>query len=279
RINSINSPLNEFAALGFEYGYSLAKSNDLVIWEAQFGDFVNCAQVIIDNYLSACFGKWGISSSLVLQLPHGYEGQGPEHSSARVERFLQLSDDPTDYKLVEEDDENIFYNSNLIVTYPSLPASYFHFLRRQISMQNKRPLIILTPKSMLRNPDATSPVSDFSAKLPLVISFDENNEAEKIILCSGKILYDIKKHISENNLKKKADFSLFTLEQICPFPQKELNTILKSHHNLKKIVWVQEEPRNMGFWNFIKPRLDFLVGDREIKVEFIGRDPCDSPAT
>ncbi|RZI46448.1 2-oxoglutarate dehydrogenase E1 component [Candidatus Finniella inopinata] len=249
----INSPLSEAAALGFEYGYSLALKG-LKIWEAQFGDFVNGAQVIIDQYISAAYGKWLQPSNLVLLLPHGYEGQGPEHSSTRLERFLQLS--------AEE---------NWRVAVCSTPANYFHLLRQQVESQ--RPLIALTPKSLLRNPETVSLWNDFGDIFHPVIDdpFLPAAQAEKIIFCTGKVYYDLAAHRQQRQDTKTA---IVRLEQLYPFPGQELADLLRNSQ-AKTWVWCQEEPQNMGAWSFVAPLLKALNPD----VTYAGRPSAASPAT
>jgi 2-oxoglutarate dehydrogenase E1 component len=242
-IEALDSSLSEAAVLGFEFGYSVADPLALVIWEAQFGDFANGAQVMIDNFIVASYEKWNLPNSLVMLLPHGYEGQGPEHSSARIERFLILS---------AED--------NMYVTNPSTPAQYFHLLRRHIKHHINKPLVIFTPKSLLRHPDAKSLKEEFlSGKFHEVIddkTISEKSKIDKVIICSGKVYYDLQKHREQNNI---VDTAIVRLEQYYPFNDQLLRTVLHSYSKAKKIVWVQEEPRNMGAWNFLWHRLNDLL--------------------
>jgi len=252
-LDIVNSPLSEAAALGFEYGYSLALKG-LTMWEAQFGDFVNGAQVIIDQYISAGYSKWLQPSNLVLLLPHGYEGQGPEHSSARLERFLQLS--------AEE---------NWLVVVCSTPANYFHLLRQQAT--GDRPLIVLTPKSLLRHPKAVSPWQNLGHDFKPVIGdyLIPPTQAEKIILCTGKVYYDLLAYRQQHQHAKTA---IVRIEQLYPFPEQELAAVLKGC-TAQPWVWCQEEPQNMGAWSFVAPFLKFMNAD----VVYAGRTASASPAT
>ncbi|MCS7053916.1 MAG: multifunctional oxoglutarate decarboxylase/oxoglutarate dehydrogenase thiamine pyrophosphate-binding subunit/dihydrolipoyllysine-residue succinyltransferase subunit [Ignavibacterium sp.] len=242
-IEALDSSLSEAAVLGFEFGYSVADPLALVIWEAQFGDFANGAQVMIDNFIVASYEKWNVPNSLVMLLPHGYEGQGPEHSSARIERFLILS---------AED--------NMYVTNPSTPAQYFHLLRRHIKHHINKPLVIFTPKSLLRLPEARSSKEEFlSGKFLEVIddnSISNKSEIKKVILCSGKVFYELVKYREQNKIN---DTAIVRLEQYYPFNEQLLKNVLHSYSNSKKLVWVQEEPRNMGAWNFLWHRLNELL--------------------
>ncbi len=255
-----DSMLSEAAAIGYEYGYTRENPDALVLWEAQFGDFVNGAQIIIDQFLSAGEDKWSTLSSLVLLLPHGYEGAGPEHSSARLERFLQLC---------AED--------NMQVCQPSTASQYFHLLRRQARYLWKKPLIVINPKSMLRLPAACSPVSEFTSGgfRPVL---DEQNDnyfnAEKLILCSGKIVHELR---AERDKKGITNTAIATIEQFYPVPELEIRATIKKYSNLKTIIWVQDEPANMGGLFFVKPILDRLSG--EIPVLSVKRSASASPAT
>ena len=229
-----NSPLNEYAVMGFEYGYALAQPQGLTIWEAQFGDFHNVAQPIIDQYLSAAEDKWGIRNGLTLLLPHGYEGQGAEHSSARIERFLTLC-----------------AKNNMQIVNPSSPANFFHVLRRQVKRDIRIPLICFTPKSLLRHPMCTSSLKDLS-KGGFREVIDDNKadttNVRRVVFCSGKIYYDLLKIQQE---LAAHDIALIRIEQLYPFPQQQINEILKKYTNALLHLWVQEEPENMGPWQFI----------------------------
>jgi 2-oxoglutarate dehydrogenase E1 component len=258
----VNTILSELAVLGFEYGISSADPRRLVLWEAQFGDFANAAQPIIDQFIASAESKWQRMSGLVLLLPHGYEGQGPEHSSARLERFLQLCAE-----------------GNMQVCYPTTPAQYFHVLRRQTHRPFRKPLIVMTPKSLLRHERCTSPLEDFTAGgFRLVLNDPVGAAAERIqrvVLCGGKIYYDLLKGREERGVD---DIALVRVEQLYPFPQAELREVLARYRQAEDVMWVQEEPRNMGAWSFIEPRLQqILPGDRALT--YAGRPEAGSPAT
>jgi 2-oxoglutarate dehydrogenase E1 component len=252
-----NSPLSELAALGFEYGYSVVAPRALILWEAQFGDFVNGAQVIIDQFMSAGREKWAQLSRLALLLPHGYEGQGPEHSSARLERFLQAS---------AED--------NLRVANCTTPAQYFHLLRRQALNPVRRPLIVMTPKSLLRHPRAVSSLEDLATGSFRPILFEEANgsDVRRIVLGSGKIVYDLAGADAATDVRDR--LAVVRIEQLYPFPADELTALL-ARHPRAEVVWVQEEPRNMGAWSFIATRLREISGETP---RYIGRPERASPA-
>ncbi|CAN5660668.1 2-oxoglutarate dehydrogenase E1 component [soil metagenome] len=253
-----NSPLSELAAVGFEYGYRVVAPKALVLWEAQFGDFVNGAQVIIDQFLSAGRAKWGQESRMVMLLPHGHEGQGPEHSSARLERFLQLAAE-----------------NNIRVANCTTPAQYFHLLRCQALLEARRPLIIMTPKSLLRHPRATSPVAELSdAGFSRVIGDDaiDAGSARRVVLCSGKIYYDL---LAARDEAGSDDVALVRLELLYPFPAPEIDEVLTQYGADVELVWAQEEPQNMGPWFFIAPRVRELTGR---DIGYVGRPPRASPA-
>src|SRR6478736_4452421 len=255
KLNIFNSLLSEFGVLGFEYGYAMSTPSALVIWEAQFGDFVNGAQVIIDQFISSAESKWQRMNGLVMLLPHGYEGQGPEHSSCRPERFLQLAAE-----------------NNIIVAYPTTPANIFHLLRRQITWQFRKPCIVFSPKSLLRHPGVVSPVKEFikgSFQEVIDDSTVSAKDVKKVVLCSGKVFYDL----LEGQLKKKTkDVAIVRLEQLHPFPEKQVNAIFKKYKGAR-FAWVQEEPANMGCLSYIVRVIP------EQKLEFISRKPSASPAT
>ena len=237
--NIYNSSLSEYGVMGYEYGYSLTSPKTLCIWEAQFGDFSNGAQIMIDQYLSAAEAKWKIQNGLVLLLPHGYEGQGAEHSSGRMERYLQLCS-----------------KDNMYVANCSTPANMFHILRRQMVTTFRKPLIIFTPKSLLRHPKAVSGVEDFSKGKFMPVIDTNNNEVSKIdrlVLCSGKFYYDLLEFKEKNNI---IDTALVRLEQLFPLPELEIQDVLNKYSNAKDIVWAQEEPRNMGAWSHLLLHLD-----------------------
>ena len=257
-----DSSLSEQGVLGFEYGYSVIAQDALVLWEAQFGDFGNGAQVILDQYIAASEDKWQQKSRLALLLPHGYEGQGPEHSSARLERYLQLCAE-----------------NNLQVCYPTTPAQYFHLLRRQVMQETRRPLVVMTPKSLLRLPAATSSVEELtSGGFQPVIDDREVKAREsvrRIILCSGKVFYDL-----NAGRKKSGDerVAILRLEQFYPFPEGRLREIFRNYPNATQLVWAQEEPKNMGGWTFVEPRLMNMLPGCE-RPFYVGRAASASPAT
>jgi len=230
-----NSLLSEYGEMGFEYGYANATPHGLIIWEAQFGDFFNGAQIIIDQFLSSAESKWHRTTGLVLYLPHGYEGQGPEHSNARIERFLQLS-----------------ANNNWRVAVPSSPASFFHLLRTQVIYPFDTPLIIFTPKSLLRHPDCTSDLKElYNGKFETVIDDKIKNakNVKRILFCAGKVYYDLKKHKDEN---KRNDVAIVRVELLYPFPENEIKSIKKKYSQAKEVYWIQEEPENYGAWLYFK---------------------------
>jgi 2-oxoglutarate dehydrogenase E1 component len=253
-----NSPLSETAVLGFEYGFSVAAPKDLVLWEAQFGDFVNVAQPIIDQFIAADYAKWRQDSRLVMLLPHGYEGQGPEHSSARLERFLQL-----------------YAEGNLTVAAPTTPAQYFHILRRQAMSDNRRPLILMQPKSLLRLPAAASKLEDLATKqFQAVLNDDVASQApdqvQRLVFCSGKIYYDIVEK------ERPPSIAIIRVEELAPWPR-DLSTVIDMYPNVEEVVWAQEEPKNMGAWTYVQPRLRASIGTLPM-LRYIGRPERASPA-
>jgi 2-oxoglutarate decarboxylase len=255
-----NSPLSEMAALGFEYGYSQEGPETLVLWEAQFGDFVNSAQVIIDQFIVSGLAKWGQSTRLTLLLPHAYEGSGPEHSSARLERWLQLAAE-----------------GNIRVAYPSTPAQYFHLLRRQAKIAKQRPLIVMTPKSLLRLPQATNRIehlSDTQFYPVLAEPRVENDKVTRLILCSGKVYYDL---VGAEERTDNEGVAIGRVELLYPFPQMQILELVGSYPNLREVVWLQEEPRNMGARAHMSPRLMQIL-PRELKFGYIGRPERASTA-
>ena len=258
RCEIYNSTLSEAGVLGFEYGYSRDYPEALVLWEAQFGDFVNVAQAVIDQFISAGEDKWKLLSGVVLLLPHGYEGQGPEHSSARIERFLQLA-----------------ARDNFQICQPSNAAQYFHLLRRQALRHWRKPLIVFTPKSMLRHPDAASPIEDFAQPHFLnVLPDTEVSQATRILLCTGKIGHELR---DERKKRKDDSTAIVFLEQMYPFPEAELTEELERHASARDIVWVQEEPANMGAMPYVLPRLRHLAGERHVLS--VKRSASASPST
>jgi 2-oxoglutarate dehydrogenase E1 component len=262
-----DSPLSEYGVLGFEYGWSLADPQTLVLWEAQFGDFVNGAQVIIDQFIAAGEAKWLRASGLVLLLPHGYEGQGPEHSSARPERFLQLCAD-----------------DNMQVVNCTTPANYFHVLRRQMHRDFRKPLIILTPKSLLRNKHAVSSLADFTGESHFKRILSDPNppkdeDVTRLVLCTGKLAYEL---IEARDEAGDKHVSIVRIEQLYPFPGEALLARLQRMTNLEELVWAQEEPKNQGYWTHVEPRIERRLGEAGLKPKrpiYAGREPAASPAT
>ena len=276
RYEVIDSLLSELAVLGFEYGYALSEPTTLVVWEAQFGDFANGAQVIIDQFITSAERKWARANGLVMLLPHGYEGQGPEHSSARLERFLQLC-----------------AQENIQVVNCTTPANYFHALRRQIHRDFRKPLIIMTPKSLLRNKRCVSNIEDFTKKNTFhrvlndhadfkkygLIQLERDKKIKKVVMCSGKIYFDLLE--AREKIKNKEVF-IIRIEQLYPFPVKTLARELRRFKKCSKFFWCQEEPKNMGAWNsarnYIQWTLDYIKSENR-EVRYIGRKPAASPAT
>jgi 2-oxoglutarate dehydrogenase E1 component len=267
----LDSMLSENAVLGFEFGFSLADPHKLVLWEAQFGDFANGAQVVIDQFIASSESKWQRSSGIVLLLPHGYEGQGPEHSSARLERYLQLCGD-----------------DNMQVVYPSTPAQYFHALRRQMKRSFRKPLVVMTPKSLLRHKAAVSVLADFTdgtfeavlddparAGAPAAGVELDASAVTRVVCCTGKVYYTL---LHERRERGLATVALVRVEQLHPFPHQELRRVLVGYPNARQVYWVQEEPQNMGAWTFMEPRLRRLLPDGAT-LAYIGRDAAASPAT
>ena len=258
RFEIYNSELSEAAVLGYEYGYSRDYPETLVLWEAQFGDFANGAQVVLDQFISAGEDKWGLLSGVVVLLPHGYEGQGPEHSSARVERFLQLA-----------------AKDNLQVAQPSTAAQYFHLLRRQALRRWRKPLVVFTPKSMLRHPDAASRLEEFARpRFQTVLPDRETERAERVLLSTGKIGHELR---AQRKRLQDSKTAIVFLEQLYPFPEAELAAELERHTAAREIVWVQEEPANMGALWFVLPRLKRLLPGRPVRT--VKRSASSSPAT
>jgi len=263
----IDSPLSETAVLGFEYGYSLAEPHALVLWEAQFGDFVNGAQVIIDQFLSSGEAKWLRMSGLVMLLPHGYEGQGPEHSSARLERFLQLCGE-----------------DNLQVCNLTTAANYFHALRRQVRRDFRKPLVITTPKSLLRSAEAAAKLSElgpgtfFRRTIDETDPLVEDQKVMRVVLCSGKVYYDLRQARRERKIR---DVAIVRVEQLYPFPAKALADSI-GRYKYADVVWCQEEPQNMGAWNFVDRRIEQVLAGLDGKAKrarYVGRPEAASTAT
>jgi 2-oxoglutarate decarboxylase len=248
-----NSPLSEIACLGFEYGYSQEAPETLVLWEAQFGDFANSAQVVIDQFIVSGLAKWGQTSRLTLLLPHGYEGSGPEHSSARIERFLQLAAE-----------------GNIRVANLTTPAQYFHLLRRQARIQKQRPLVVFTPKSLLRLPTATNRIEHLAESKFFPVLGEPRVPIEKVTrlaLCTGKIYYDLVSHPAREGNEGVA---VGRVELLYPFPQAQILELIETYPNLEEVVWVQEEPRNMGSRAHMMPRLMQILPDH-LAAGYIGR--------
>jgi 2-oxoglutarate dehydrogenase E1 component len=262
-----NSPLSEAGVLGFEYGYSLVEPNALIMWEAQFGDFANGAQVIVDQFISSAESKWLRMSGIVMLLPHGYEGQGPEHSSARLERYLQICGE-----------------DNMQVCVPSTPAQYFHMLRRQVHRNFRKPLVVMTPKSLLRHRLCVStlkdmgPGSHFRRVLPETDELVENAKVRRVVLCSGKVYYDLYAARAERGIRNVA---LVRVEQLYPFPIRSLTEELTKYPGAE-VIWCQEEPRNMGAWWYVDRRIEDILAQIDGKADrpvYVGRDEAASPAT
>ena len=256
-----NSPLSETACLGFEYGYSVQAPDALVLWEAQFGDFVNSAQVIVDQFIVSGLAKWGLSTRLTLLLPHGYEGSGPEHSSGRLERFLQLAAE-----------------GNIRVANPTTAAQYFHLLRRQALVHKARPLIVMTPKSLLRLPAAMSHVDELTDGAFHPVIDDPappggRDAVTKLVLCSGKVYYDI---VSSDQREVAEHVAVARVELLYPFAERELIDLMASYPKLEQVVWVQEEPRNMGSRAFMRVRMD-KIRPEGVAWNYIGRELRASP--
>src|SRR5437868_1508927 len=263
RFDVYDSSLSEYAVLGFEFGYSVADPLTLVIWEAQFGDFANGAQIMIDQFISSAESKWGQPSGLVMLLPHGFEGQGPEHSSARIERFLSLCAE-----------------NNLQVCNCATPAQYFHLLRRQMyggpdRRGTRKPLVVFTPKSLLRHPRAVSTPQEFSTGGFMEILGDpeaDPGRISRLVFCSGKIYYDLLAARSDGKGERKADHvALVRVEQLYPFAAEQARDILARYPQTAEVVWAQEEPRNMGAWRFISESLQPLLDPTQREIRYVGR--------
>ncbi|HRZ76101.1 MAG TPA: hypothetical protein P5248_01955, partial [Bacteroidales bacterium] len=256
RFDIYNSPLSEYGVLGFEYGYAMASPATLTIWEAQFGDFHNGAQIIIDQFISSAEDKWNVMNDLVMFLPHGYEGQGPEHSSARMERFLTLS---ADY--------------NMQVVNPTTPANLFHLLRRQLKRDFRKPLIVFTPKSLLRHPACVSDLREFTSGGFREVIDDASVDPEgvrKLVFCTGKVYYDL---LEERERRQAWDTALIRLEQIHPMPTLQLERVIARYPKAYKYLWTQEEPANMGAWSFVARKFN------EVSLMLVARPESGSPAT
>jgi len=257
----IDSLLSEEAVMAFEYGYSTSEPRTMVLWEAQFGDFANGAQVVVDQFISSGEAKWSRFSGLVLLLPHGYEGQGPEHSSARLERYLQLC-----------------ALDNMQVVVPTTPAQMFHLLRRQMLRDVRKPLVVMTPKSLLRHPLAVSTLDDLSSgSFQLVIPDSTAKDAKtvkRVVFCSGKVYYDL---IQDAAKRKLTDVAIVRVEQLYPFPRPQVQAELAKYPNVQEVVWCQEEPQNQGAWYQIKHHLAACIGDAQT-LHYAGRMRSPAPA-
>jgi len=253
-VDIINSPLSELGVMGFDFGYTIADHDSLVLWEGQFGDFVNGAQIVIDQFLVACEAKWGQTSGLVLLLPHGYEGMGPEHSSGRPERFLQLCG-----------------NANIQVAIPTTAAQYFHILRRQLCRDFRKPLIIMSPKSLLRHAKVVSPLEDFEkGQFEEVIDdqrIKDPKSVKRVVFCTGKIFYEM---LEATSTAGEGEVALVRVEQLYPFPAKKIEAIIARYKNASDAIWAQEEPQNMGAWTFVRPHLESLMPDAK-RLRYVGR--------
>lgn len=247
---------------------SIESPKNFIIWEAQFGDFFNGAQIIIDTFVTSGETKWMKCSSITMLLPHGYDGAGPEHSSARLERFLQL----TDSKETAADGDDV----NFQVVFPTTPAQYFHLLRRQMIRNFRKPLVVISPKTLLRLSEATSTFEELEAgthfKNIIPDDIKDTSRIRKIIFTSGKHFYGLHKKRSEKNI---LDVAIVRVESLCPFPTLELQGLVDKYTNVKEFIWCQEEPRNMGAWTFVKPRFENLVG---ISLKYIGPEEIAAPA-
>lgn len=259
RFDVFNSPLSEFAVLGFEFGYSLTFPKSLVIWEAQFGDFSNGAQIIIDQFITTAEQKWGVRSHLLLFLPHGYEGQGPEHSSARIGRFLQLCGE-----------------NNIFITVPTTPAQFFHLLRRQAMKEIHKPLIVFTPKGLLRHPECVSGLDEFTEGtfLEVMDDLEPPEEVERLLFCSGRIYYDI---VEERRRRKNTNTAVIRIEQLYPLHETLVKKTIEKYKGIKECFWVQEEPHNMGAWDFIHSSLQNLL-PKNVRLKYVGRKRSAAPA-
>ncbi|MGB1972235.1 MAG: 2-oxoglutarate dehydrogenase E1 component, partial [Flavobacteriaceae bacterium] len=256
-----NSLLSEYGVLGFDYGYAMASPNALTIWEAQFGDFSNGAQIMIDQYISAAEDKWKLQNGIVLLLPHGYEGQGAEHSSARMERYLQLC-----------------AKDNMFIANCTTPANLFHLLRRQVKSNYRKPLVVFTPKSLLRHPMVVSPAKEFvSGCFKTLIEETQvlPQKAKKVVFCSGKFYYDL---LNERHKKSIEDVAIIRLEQLFPLPVKAIREQLSLYKHVKDIVWAQEEPRNMGAWSYLLLHLPEAAQFRPATRRFYGAPAAGSAA-
>jgi 2-oxoglutarate dehydrogenase E1 component len=260
----INSPLTENAAVGYEFGYNIQAPEQLVIWEAQYGDFANLAQIMVDEFVVSGRAKWGLTPSLALLLPHGNEGQGPDHSSGRLERYLQLAAE-----------------NNMRIAYPTTSAQYFHLLRRQAALlkTDPLPLVVFTPKGLLRHPHTASTPDELSqggwmAAIDDPRTQQDPKEIQRLMFCTGRIYVDL---VTSDHREKATRLAIARIEQLYPFPDEAVNGILDRYPNLVEVDWIQEEPQNMGAWEFVRPRLQEIIEDRW-PLHYIGRPPSSSPA-
>ena len=283
-----NSSLSEYGVMGFEYGYSLTSPDALVMWEAQFGDFANTAQVVIDQFIAAAESKWKQRSGLVLSLPHGYDGQGPEHSSGRIERYLQLCNEDPRYFPAPEKLERQHQDANMQVAYPTTPANLFHLLRRQMHRQFRKPLALFFSKSLLRHPLARSQLSDFTGDshfqwiiddVELGKSISAKEDIKRLIICTGQVYTAL--HKKRASLEDKST-AIVKVEQLHPFPFAQLRDTLNSYPGLEDIAWCQEEPLNMGSWSYVAPRFATTLKEtdkyKDLTLRYCGRDPSASVA-
>jgi len=280
-----NSHLSEYAVLGFEFGYAQTSPDTLCLWEAQFGDFANGAQIMIDQFICSAEQKWNVKNGLVMLLPHGYDGAGPEHSSGRIERFLQLSDADDMPPSDEVTDHMISEKMNIAVCYPSTAANYFHLLRRQIRRPFRKPLICMESKKLMKYRGAMSTIEDFRSGLRFQKVIDESsdkmvadNKVRRVIFCSGQIYYDLE---AERAKTGSNDVAIVRVEQIAPFPFRHVERSLRRYANAE-VMWAQEEPKNQGAWSFVEPRLINQLDSLDHKaqhVSYAGRDISGSTAT
>jgi len=280
-----NSHLSEYAVLGFEHGYAQADPNTLVLWEAQFGDFANGAQIMIDQFITSGESKWNVKSGLVMLLPHGYDGAGPEHSSCRIERFLQLSDAADQFPTDELTDGKIQERMNFSVAQCTTAAQFFHLLRRQIRRPFRKPLVVAVSKKLLKYRGAESNIEEFEVGLRFKRVIEETNQnlarddqIRKVLLCSGQIYYEL---ANEREKRGINDVAIVRIEQLCPFPWRSLEPSLRRYSNAQ-VLWVQDEPKNQGAWTFMEPRIRNLqshIGNSQVEPTFAGRPIAPSTAT
>jgi probable 2-oxoglutarate dehydrogenase E1 component DHKTD1 len=292
RFTTINSHLSEEAVLGFEYGYSWENPRNFNVWEAQFGDFNNGAQIILDTFVASGESKWLRSSGITILLPHGYDGAGPEHSSSRVERFLQMTDDwhdlPREQALQVNGGGAPRGNSvNMLVANASTPANYFHLLRRQMVRQYRKPLVIVTPKTLLRHPEAVSSLAEMAEGTtfsPVLddVHVSDPKKVSTVVFLTGKMYYELAAKRTE--LGRDNTVAFVRLEELCPFPAAGVSAALARYPSAKKVMWAQEEPSNMGCWSYMAPRIGRLLQDsndkkvQKMRVEYVGRPALPSPA-